>query len=186
VSVITEAAALPPLFDPTRLAGFTAEQQADAAAAASATVRNYCRWHIAPSITDVLTLDGTGAMVLPLPSLHVTDVAEVTEVGTVITDYEWSARGLLRRSGGLWPACWRSVVVTLTHGYEDIPEDVAVVAYAVARQSLTNPAGIRQETIRSYSVTYSGAGVGESAGLGSPVGAAGAVLLDRYRIPNAP
>ena len=59
--------------------------------AACDAVRGYCEWHIAPSVTETLTLDGPGGSVLHLPSAHVTAVASVTNDGAVIADPQWSA-----------------------------------------------------------------------------------------------
>ena len=40
--------------------------------AAQAAVRAYCGWHIAPSLSETLVLDGTGARAFILPTLHLT------------------------------------------------------------------------------------------------------------------
>ena len=43
--------------------------------AAQGAVRRYCGWHVAPSITETLRLDGYGGRVLTLPSKHITAIA---------------------------------------------------------------------------------------------------------------
>src|SRR4051812_23456089 len=96
---------------------------------AVAFVQTYCGWHIAPSVTETLTLDGGGGNVLVLPSLYVTDVAAITENGITLDpalDYQWSEAGMVRRSwatgywsgySGRWWSCeYRSITVELTHG----------------------------------------------------------------------
>lgn len=180
------AAALPPFVDPSvfEAMGYSPEAAEAAAAIASATIRNYCRWHVYPSITETLVRDGTAATVLHLPSLYVTDVEYVKMLDNELTDYEWTERGLLRRSPA-WPGCWRSVEVKFTHGYPDVPAELAGVATQLGRRSLANPDGIRQETIRSYSVTY-GAESSTDTLTGMALGASASLLLSSYRVPNAP
>jgi len=61
-----------------------------------AAIRRYCGWHIAPSITETITLDGDGSRHLWLPSLHVTAVTAVTNGDTVLdvsSDLDWSESG---------------------------------------------------------------------------------------------
>jgi hypothetical protein len=101
----------------------------DASDQAQALVTGYCGWHVAPSRTETLTLDGSGSMFLTLPSLHVTDIAEVTDRGDTLDtdDYDWSASGLVYRRRGRFSHRYRSVTVTLTHGYDDMPDDVQAV-----------------------------------------------------------
>jgi len=183
MSVVT----LPPLIDPGTITGFDENDTALAVVHASAIARGYCGWHIAPTVDETLTLDGNGATVLPLPSLYVTAVSSVSfdDTALEVDSYEWSARGLLRRAAPGWEPCWRSIVVQLTHGYAQTPDDVAAVVHSLARQRLTNPDLVRQETIKSYSVTYSGVDSANSAAaaLGTP---ANSMILDRYRVFNAP
>lgn len=99
--------------------------------AACRAVRTYCGWHVAPSVTQTLVLDGPGGSLLVLPSLLVTDVAEVKNAGTVLSDPEWSAAGMIRSHG--WTTRFRGVSVTLTHGYDECPEDIYAVLEHMAR-----------------------------------------------------
>ena len=94
-----------------------------AVAAAEAMVRSYCGWHIAPSETHTVTLDGKGGSTLFLPSLHVTAITSITVDGTLLaaTGYEWSETGQVNRKYGAWPRKLRSIVVVFTHGYTDVP-----------------------------------------------------------------
>jgi hypothetical protein len=124
---------------------------------ASAVIRNHCAWHIAPSQTDTLTLNGSNEPRLFLPTLHVTAVASVHELEELLVaddDYTWSETGYLYRVGSFWPADLRSVVATFTHGWEFVPEDLASVCLEVATRAMASPAGIRQESAGGVSVTY--------------------------------
>lgn len=103
------------------------ERDPEAVKAAEKLVQSYCGWHIAPSIVgDVLTLDGKGGSVLVLPTLYVTAIASIVADGVTLaaTAYNWSQSGLVERVGGYWPRKYRSIVVTLTHGYPTCPLEV--------------------------------------------------------------
>ena len=100
--------------------------------AACAVVRRYCGWHIAPSVTETLTLDGPGGTLLRLPSAYVTAVTSVANDGTAIDDPEWSAHGMVRAH--CWTEKFRGVVVELTHGYRECPDDLLDVLVHMAAQ----------------------------------------------------
>lgn len=166
----------------------------DRLSAASREIRKYCRWHLWPLRVDELTLDGNGARELLLPTVRVSEIATVTESGVELvdgTDFEWSADGLLRRLAGLsWPRAYRSIVVELTHGYDDDPDapaessgappDLRDMACGVAARGFDSPAGRIREVAGAVGVTYPQT---------SPSVAGGVVLvrgerhqLDQYRI----
>lgn len=119
---------------------------ADDLAAAGAAVRAECGWHIAPRVTETVTLDGDGGNLLVLPSLHVVTVTAVTDADDVaLDDWSLSSLGLLERTGcRLWPKGYGSVKVTLTHGLTKAPPDLVAVVVELARElkaSATAPAG---------------------------------------------
>lgn len=135
----------------------------DQAAAALATVQGYCRWHVFPSEEETLVLDGPYSFVVMLPSLHVTAVSAVVEDGTTLvegTDYEWSEIGLLRRLGcNPWTGKLRGLSVTLTHGFDPEPVDVAAVVERVAARSSSDAGAVRQVGQVAYATTNQGVGV---------------------------
>ena len=91
--------------------------------------------------TDAV-LDRPGGTDLLLPKFPATDVAELTIDGTDPESWDWSAKGILSRTGGCqWPAGNRVVTVTYSHGYaaEDIPLAVKHVTLAVAARLVANP-----------------------------------------------
>lgn len=121
--------------------------------AAAGQVRRICGWHIAPSLTQALTLDHDGSGVLYLPSLYVTDVASVRDLtGSTpreISNWRWSGAGMIE---GSFPRGFRAVEVTLTHGYEECPDDLLpVLASRTQRRAM-------QESLGSRSVSYSAEG----------------------------
>lgn len=151
-------------------------------AAACRAVRDYCEWHIAPSVTETLTLDGPGGSLLMLPSLLVTDVASVTNAGTALVDPEWSAAGMVRTHR--WTTRFRGVTVTLTHGHEECPEDIYAVLVHMAEQSKalerTGPAGM--SVAGPFTMQVSAAALAGAVGLsGQHRG-----VLDKYKLPPRP
>lgn len=179
------------------LADTLAPTEADRLDQAEAWVRAYCRWHIAPERDEELHLDGPGGRVLVLPSLYVSAISEVTENGVILdpaTDYEWSGSGYICRTGSTW-ASWenpqaystyrgvgwwatgpRSITVTLTHGYPDVPPDVTAVVQAVASRMAGNPSGLTQQTVGPFTEVYGS----------SLLGPLEAGVLSGYRLPSRP
>lgn len=145
--------------------------------------RTYCRWHIAPTLTQTLTLDGRGGRLLALPSLHVVDVTAVTVDGVEVTDFEWSDNGTLERCAG-WPAKRRSIEVTLEHGHAACPDDVAgVVASIAAKLPLTTggegvEVGVVEEAIGTYRYRLS-----DSSQTEGQLNESHMFLLSAYRLP---
>ena len=142
-------------------------------------VRARCEWHIAPEVTETLTLDARGADYIMLPSLRVVEVTAVrvwddaARALVPATGWSlrtgWSANGMLYRPGG-WPDAFRAVEVDLRHGYAEAPADLAkMVAERTERR-------VVQESLQGHSLTYSDDAA--SYGLESP--------LDAYRIPLEP
>lgn len=120
-------------------------------AAAIAAVRDYCGWHITPPKEgDVVTLDGSGASVLALPTLHLTALTEVTEDGAAldVSTIEWSQKGLLRKPGRrCWTDRYRGVSAKITHGYDDLPALNLAILSMVSRVS---ELGVGREVIGPY------------------------------------
>jgi hypothetical protein len=131
---------------------------------AGRTIRQYCGWHLFPSLQmtlNNLVIGSNGAIMLP--SLHVTDVESVVlQTGidaddTVTMDpdqYTWFDYGKVQPAGLFWwsgsytayyygpdsPAYvpWMNygwATVTFTHGYDSLPEDIKQVAFEMARAS---------------------------------------------------
>lgn len=143
-------------------------------AAAGTTIRNYLRWHVAPSITQTSVLDMTGDGTILLPTQYLTAVSSVTPpwTGAATIDpgsYVWDQRGWITflpaltygfaptpASASLWPIDTvrlfdayrkqdRRMVVTFTHGYANTPFDVAQVAYELVMYAMEKPAGVAKE-----------------------------------------
>lgn len=125
----------------------------DAWTAACAAVRAYCGWHVAPSVAEVVTVDGSGSRVQPLPTLRLTALASITNDGAAVTDPEWSSAGMVRAPGcGVWTSRWRGVVATITHGYDECPAEVLDVIKEMVASG--GRAGVAAVTNHDHSVTY--------------------------------
>ena len=144
----------------------------DAWDAACSAVRAYCGWHVAPSVTETVILDGSGSSVQMLPSLHVTDLTSITNDGTLVTDPEWSEAGMVR---GCWTGRFRGVTVQMTHGYDECPAEILGVLTEAASR------GVGSAVSQVGQVR-----MGDSSGV---PGAASFMLdqkavLDRYALPK--
>ena len=106
-------------------------------AAALAAARRYCGWHVTPVLTDqTVTIDGTGARILVLPTLNMTALTEVDEDDEELdlAELNWSARGLIqKRSGHWWSSMFGAITVIFSHGYADAPDFESVVLGAIDR-----------------------------------------------------
>jgi hypothetical protein len=97
---------------------------------ARSAARRFCGWHVTPVREDhVVTLDGPGSPLLVLPTLRLVELTAVVEDGVsldVSTNLYVSERGLVRKkSGACWSGVYGSIVVTMTHGFDDAPIDDA-------------------------------------------------------------
>ena len=150
------------------------------AKAVSGAIRRYCRWHIAPQLTETLTVDAFGGRVLNLPTMHVVGVQSVIVSGVDRTSsIEWSQMGTLR---GSFPDRFRSVEVTLTHGYElEDVADLVGVGEQIARNAAASPMGIVQEALAGRSVTLAQLAPGVAGGIS--LLERDRLILDQYRRP---
>lgn len=136
--------------------------------AATQAIRDYCGWHVAPVVTETLTLDGTGTGTLLLPSRRVVDVTSVKVDGVELEDtaYEWSADGLLRRRRGRWPGRYRSLVVDLEHGFNDTSVLSTVVASIVARIRMDPSGMLASQSAGTQRVAFGGRQSSGGGGVG--------------------
>lgn len=149
--------------------------------AACVTVRQYCGWHIAPAVTETITLDGPGGTLLRLPSLRVTAVIEVTNQGSAVSDPQWSQHGMIR---GRWTDRFRGITVTMTHGYDECPADIlAVLEHMTKQGEAAEKVGVMQSmTAGPFTAQASTASLAGAVGLsGQHRG-----VLDRYKLAPAP
>lgn len=111
-------------------------------AAATAEVRKYCGWHIAPSIEVLGGKYPCGERgLIMLHSLHVTAVDSVTVDDRQLDpgEYSWEECGVVTRLCPSWPRD-PYALVDFTHGHVECPADVAAVVFEVATKSISLPA----------------------------------------------
>lgn len=160
--------------------------------AVSTSIRAECEWHIWPvREDDELTVEGDDGKVLALPTLYLSEVAEITEDGVALatTAYKVSPAGTIKRiDGGRW---WShaEIVVTMTHGYPDnasapaggsaAPPDLVALTCNVVIRHLVNASGASREQAGQVSITHSPA-----AGARGPIALLGGELdaLKLYRV----
>lgn len=158
------------LVNPSDLEGFPgAPFTAGVLAAAEGQVRDACGWHIAPVVSETVTVQGGGKVAL-LPSLFVAEVTSVTDEDDVVLD-GWSFRpnGVLKRSTA-FPETFK---VTFTHGYDACPPSL-FPAVAERAQSIRTGGRVKQESLSGRSVSLD-LSSGEVAG-----------ALAKYTLPGRP
>jgi len=189
---------LPPLATGVDLATYM-QQDIDLAGAelalrtASAAIRRWVGQDITLVVGDVVNLRG-GDRVLSLPQRpalvdddHPLTVVELAEWGspsqTLTEDLGYSRLdGELTRGHPMYGASYRGCVwaprvrVTYSHGYAEVPDEIAGVALDLAAATLANPNRLRSETVGGESVVYTV----ETFGTGS-LTSSHREILGRYR-----
>lgn len=143
-----------------------AASEADRLEQAEALVRGFCGWHIAPSRSETVTVDGSGGQILHVPTLHLTAVTSVVEDGTTVdlADLGVYPGGYIYRAAG-WCGKRRAVVVTMTHGWDAAPAEVTGVVQAVAQRAVSNPKSQVNPSVGPFRDSNSATGSAESAAL---------------------
>lgn len=154
--------------DAARL-GYTlpAGQEMEKLASASARIRRAAGQQITRTTSTVRLTSWRGHVVLPSPPVTaVTQVQQVNRDGSTTTVTGWLWDGYDRVTG----VCG-DVIVTYTHGYDPIPDELLDLVCSVAARLGTTPsgggmeAGIRSESIDDYSVTYAAESLTVASGL---------------------
>lgn len=151
----------PPLATSEQLAGYPGGPfSVDTIDATAEAIRMEAGWHIAPVVTETLTLDSDGEAALTLPTLKLVDVlavrywngAATVPLGGWDARTGWSERRCsIYRSGG-FPAGRRRLEVDVVHGYEQTPKALlAGMARIMAGPSMSEVAA---ETLPGHSVTF--------------------------------
>jgi hypothetical protein len=108
---------------------------------AYAAVRKHCGWHVSPEKTETVTLDGPCDVLLGLPTLKLITLTSVVEDGVTLNvgDLTPSASGriLVKRNPPYrWSSKFRSIVVTMTHGFDSAPDFSQAVLEAIDSAAL--------------------------------------------------
>lgn len=146
-----------------------------------AAARRFCGWHVTYIDGDEVTLDGPGSGLLVLPTLRLMELTSVVENGAeldVTNDLHVSPRGLVRkRSGARWSADFGSVVVTMSHGFDD-PSDFNTAVLSFIDRSSLAAAGGRAKVVGPFQYDA------EAMAAGSAFSVVERSLLELYRLES--
>lgn len=144
------------------------------------TVRAYCGWHIAPSRSETVSVEGGGARVLLLPSLHVTSTTEVRdESGTVLAGWKVRENGVARAGSCERWDCEVLYEFDLVHGYNEMPAEVQEIVNDLDGRS--GGTGVYSQVGQVRYATGS-----DGAPIGSALTSYQRSVLDRYKLPAKP
>ena len=136
--------------------------------AASQAIRNYCGWHICPSVSCTAYPAG-GAVVAKLPAGYVSAITRIAEGGTTLTaeEYEWRKDGLIKRAYPYrWSDKWDGIEATYKAGYDiDAVPDLAETVCSIVAGVLAVTAGVTSESADGVSISYSKSASSIAAGL---------------------
>lgn len=141
-----------------RFADNTAAQKAIDSALVAA--RRYCGWHVSPSRSETITVDGPGGQVLSLPTLNLTTVTSVTELGIAVdvTKLDRSQRkGTLTKRFGCWTGRDGAISAAITHGYsetEALDWRAAIVDLVAVRSEVSTRDGVDMKRKKVRDVEY--------------------------------
>lgn len=155
-----------------------------AIAAATAAIRAYCGWHVAPILTCEYVCDGErGDIWLPCAGLRSVDSVEFDGVAQDVRGF--NRHGRVRTAnrqpcGGLG-----NVSVTYSAGYDlDATPDLAqLIAQRVVAEVALSAYGIASETAGGVSISYSGTALSDAGSSFLPDSAKAA--LSAYRLVSA-
>lgn len=136
-----------------------------ALSAISASIRNEAGWHIWPILENhTMALNGEGGTLQDLPTGRLVALHSVVNAGTPVDveSIDISLDGQMQRmDGGLWTRRLGKLLVTMDHGYGDVP-DLKALCLALVARGLASPFGATQESAGTMSVSW---GNGVSGGV---------------------
>ncbi|MFJ4168382.1 hypothetical protein ACIPY3_02615 [Paenarthrobacter sp. NPDC089714] len=135
---------------------------------ASAGLRRYAGWHIAPVLEETLVGDGPGGRLLLLPTGRLLSVVSVDNGGTVMDPavVDASKAGMLELRDGWWTSRLGAVSVRVRHGFDLADaEDVRQIVKQVVANALSSPMGATREQAGTVSISWATTAPGVSGGL---------------------
>lgn len=136
--------------------------------AAAFAIRNYCGWHVYPSLAcelkttlyDKAVTVSDRMILIQLPATFVSEIESITIDGVEYDSYVLMPNGILRIFGLPWSRLklWTPLVVRYTAGLPEGGADGlrAILADRVAH-ALASSDGVQSETAGGVSVTYNAA-----------------------------
>lgn len=126
-------------------------------ASAQITVRNFCGWHLYPSLPCKFEADSIDvSRCIQLPSRFVSGVSSVKLRDTDIVDFHVKTNGLVFLDSSVLGRSWNDVEVKFTSGLgaTQIGALKEILAGRIAN-ALTNSYGVQSESAGGVSITYS-------------------------------
>ena len=155
-----------------------------ALSAASAAIRNYCGWHVSPSVSCTAYPEVDGNL-LKLPAGYVSAVTSITENGEQLDSaaYEWRRDGLVRKVfPDRWSRKWGSISAVYTAGYTPSAcPDLVEAVRAITEGVLAVSAGVTSESADGVTISYAANASSIAAGLTASQRA----NLAPYKVVNA-
>lgn len=149
-------------------------------ASACNAIRNYCGWHIYPSLgcaLEKVMLYGDGAIkrvgqdvMIQLPATYVSAVSDVTIDNTAYTEFTCNTNGLLHIFDAAFCINRKSVIeINYTAGLPDTSMDALkeLIAHRVTH-SLASSYGVTSESAGGMSVTYNSTWINNSRATALP------------------
>lgn len=133
----------------------TAAQEARADALltrASGLVQTETRQTIELTEDDELTIRGSRENTILLPGRPIVDIASITLGGEEIDGWYTDGAELVRVGG--WGTPSDEIVVTYTHGHEEIPDAIKEVVLAAVTRVWVNPGQVVSERLGQAQQTY--------------------------------
>lgn len=130
--------------------------------AVSSAIRDYCGWHVAPSLECTYTGEGEGHL-LVLPAMGVTSVTSLEIGDSAVSGFEWSASGMVRLKTSEFPDVWRSVECVYTAGFDSAA--IGQVVAQIASNAIAAAPGVANERAGNVSITYNQTGSGITGGV---------------------
>lgn len=134
--------------------------------AAEAAIRDYCGWHVSPSLACELSTTffdkrvsahARGVVFIQLPATFVTAVSSITIGGTTYTTYVLDSNGMLRVYDVDYTDLkeYSPIVVDYTAGYTDgmVAGLKELIAHRVTH-ALSSTSGVQSESAGGVSITY--------------------------------
>lgn len=135
---------------------------------ASAGIRRFAGWHIAPVVEETLVGDGPGGTIALLPTGRLLAVLSVDNGGypVDVVDVDFSKAGMLGLWSGRWTARYGGVSVRVRHGYDlaDV-EDVKQIVKQVTANALASPMGATREQAGTVSISWATTAPGVAGGM---------------------
>lgn len=130
--------------------------------AAVSELRSRLGWHVAPVVTETLTLDHDGGPDLILPTRKIVTISQIRDVSgttpTTLTGYRASKEtGIV--TGCSWPRGLAVLEVDLIHGYEKAPEDL-LAAVAAMTAYLKSDTRVSSVQIDDFQASYGSSAMG--------------------------